>query len=158
MCDGCVAETVNLGEVLPHWWVVQATKQSMYMEPEDFALVWSNDPSFIWKTVPELDPVFGIESDLTIEQETAADAWLTKAMAFEKELVGELYDSWELVDAAIKSGWDFQKHGRVHYWLFDRIALTILRGEATDEWKSKISVPGYVLTSRDQEIYKALHR
>jgi hypothetical protein len=161
MCDSCVAETIDIGEVLPHWYLVQATKKSDLMDPGDYGLIWMNDASYVWAVKPELDPAWEAdheERDTTPEENAAFQLWFDKVTEFEDCLDGPPLVGYKLVKACYDAGYT-ASDGRLAVWLFDRLAEFLLKKEAeNDLWKAKISVPGYEPDERDKQILRALNR
>jgi hypothetical protein len=65
MCEQCIAMTKLWKEpIIPGWWLVQATRDGDYMKKDEFGIVMINDPSFVFKTIPQV-----IESKPTTTEE-----------------------------------------------------------------------------------------
>jgi hypothetical protein len=140
MCEQCLAETKTFGEVIPHWWLVQATKEGWQMKPGDYGLVYMNDPDFIWpkELVPITDPTFGLSD----EEEEAMDAgangkwneFIERVDKIDGNFWCEPATGYSLVNAAKEAGYDEEKHGyRLLSWLTHQMALVIQSNPTADE-------------------------
>lgn len=63
MCEQCSAKTIMFGEVVPDWFLVQATQDGLFMKAGDFGLVQGNDPDYYWSGQPRLNPCFSMTHD-----------------------------------------------------------------------------------------------
>src|SRR5581483_2364777 len=139
MCEQCMAETKTYGEVLPRWWLVQATKNGHEMKAGDFGLVVCNDPDYIWpeNLAPRKDPSFGMTDEefdnMTDETGVAWDEFNDYVEQFSKYLNSDPLTGWMLVNAAKEAGWSRETHGFLTGWLFHRMAVVIERNPTADE-------------------------
>jgi len=113
MCECCCAKCKDIAEILPAWWLVQATKDGEVMKKDDYGLVLINGPSYIWAGIPP--------------KETEDENNYFALMDF----CDEIYDCFnsdpltghQLVSACLEAGYDPEKDGyHVLYWLMNRIA------------------------------------
>lgn len=135
MCLQCNVASTSFGEVLPGWYLHQATKEADYDKedwPKDWwGLVECNDPTFVFETTPELDPVFGLNFDFkksTKEEIDKLSHWSSKAHEFQHELVLDPESGHRLIEAAKQAGWIRKDHPNFAEWLFHRMAR-IIRGQ-----------------------------
>jgi len=129
MCEQCTCEAKMIGQFLPGWYFVQATKDGSEgeMKAGGFGLVQCNNPDFRFTTLPTPSQVY----EMTEEQANALGdhdplwdvslEWQKEVEKFENDLWGEPYVCWELVQAAISCGYDRSKNGRFAMWLFHRL-------------------------------------
>ncbi len=137
MCMQCIVNPLYWYDVLPGWTLIRARrKDDGEMNVGDWGLVTINDPDFIWKSTPKMDPKFEMteeEEDKFWDQNPDYDSMLPDDFldAFDNSSV---MTSWELVDAAIKAGYNQEKHGcDVKNWLFHYLACWIRDHEPTVE-------------------------
>jgi hypothetical protein len=140
MCEQCMAETKCYGEVMPHWWLVQATKEGWMMKPGDFGLVYINDPDFVWSPdfMPMIDPTFDLTDEqqdvMTEEQNKEWDVFYDRVTEIEKHFDCEPTTGYNLVSAAKEAGYDEDKHGwRFLAWLTHQMALVMQSNPMADE-------------------------
>jgi hypothetical protein len=98
MCEQCEAATVDIGEVVPGFYLVRATRKGHLMLPGQYGLVEQNDPSFFWSSSMTPDP--GDDSS----DEAAARAYENDLDAV-KELELEPAQGYRLVEAALRAGY-----------------------------------------------------
>jgi len=130
MCEQCICEAIHLGEVLPGWYLVQATKDGAKgeMKAGMYGLVQCNDPDFRFKTKPYPDPLRDLDPALLDKDDPRWDTgmtWCNKADKFGRELQGEPRACWRLVQAAIACGYDPDTSGYFDGWLFHRMGKMI---------------------------------
>lgn len=140
MCEQCSAATKTYGEVVPHWRLVQATKDGNMMKADDFGLVWCDDPSYFWPgdMRPRKDPAFEMpDADFDNMNEEAGDEW-DSFIEYVDKLAGHFQSDpttgHGLVTACHDAGYSRQKHGfRLLSWLSHRMAATMERNPTADE-------------------------
>lgn len=130
MCECCSAEAIDIGEVVPGWLLVRATRRGLRMHPGDYGLVRSNDPDFIFRMPPEPDPARGLsdeEYDRNPQIHKDWMAWHSRfALEYEPELITDPMTGYALVKACLEAGYDPDEHGtRIVFWLVDRMARTL---------------------------------
>ena len=144
MCEQCSAATKTYGEVLPHWWLVQATKQGNMMREGDFGLVWADDPDFCWPKdmPPRKDPSFGM-TDEEFDNMTDEDG---REWDEFQDYVDNLWPHFRcdpgtghcLMEAITDAGYDRAKHGYNYLaWLVHRMAVVMERNPDADEKASE---------------------
>lgn len=124
MCEQCATEAVLFrinkstgveeDGPLPGYALMQATQDGLMMKAGQFGLVRCNDPDLIWTIRPIAD------TPLT------EDAYFEGVIVFEEELSIRHSLSWlhiapDLVQAALKVGYDRAKDGSFPHWLFNRL-------------------------------------
>jgi hypothetical protein len=131
MCEQCSAKTVyyvheDTNNVLPGYILVRATQDGWEMKKDDWGLVKSNDPDFIWSTTPVCDP----DDGLTDEQiETLQNDQSGRYVEYEKALNNLKWSlnrgcfnyCVRLGDAMQKAGWNHDNNDGA-YWLCNHIA------------------------------------
>lgn len=137
MCESCLAEAENLGEIFPGVWLERATKDVVVGDFEwgagEWGLVFYNAPFMVWSTTPRPDPFDG-QSDEEINRcsEEAMEEfsqWCELAENFEVEALEfpiTMTDVWRLVEAARQAPavpYDSEADGDFAKWLFNRIGL-----------------------------------
>ena len=125
MCLCCSAEAVDVAEVVKDFFLVRAAVDVDGWKSGQYALVVCNDPSYIFKTPPRLQPVWNdADDDKSLDAE---DAWLAEATAFISDLKQalSLNECHNLVGACVVAGYDRAEDGDVAFWLYDRIAKLI---------------------------------
>lgn len=140
MCEQCSAKTKTYGEVLPHWWLVQATQDGNMMKAGDFGLVWANDPDFVWpeSLAPRKDPSFEMTDEefdnMTEETGQAWDEFQDYVESLEPHFKCDPMTGYCLVKAIYEAGYDRKKHSfRIIGWLSHRMAVVMQRNPDADE-------------------------
>ena len=112
MCEQCVAEARDWGEVLPGWTLIRASRDGNTMKADQWGLVSGNDPDFWWTVTPRPRPPEG-----------SADgrAWSLDADEFEKTLVTDPATGYLLYSAAREAGYAGEGGVRFGFWLFARL-------------------------------------
>lgn len=139
MCEQCSAKTKTYGEVLPHWWLVQATQDGNMMKAGDFGLVVCNDPDYIWPAdmPPRKDPSFGMSDEefdnMPDEVGQEWDDFMEYIEKLGKRLDSDPLTGYSLVTAAKEAGWDRNKNGFLEGWLSHRMAVVVERNPTADD-------------------------
>jgi hypothetical protein len=140
MCEQCSAQTKTYGEVVPGWWLVQATKEGNMMKPDDFGLVACNDPDFIWPLAlaPQKDPAFDMtEEEFDNMTEDVGKAWDDFQDYTEK--LSEHFScdpivGYSLMQGVYQAGYSRKEYGYNYMgWLSHRMAVVIERNPTADE-------------------------
>lgn len=130
MCEQCVADTKNYCEPIPGWLLVRAQKDGNYMKKDDWGLVECNDPTFLFKTTPWIDPVHNWTDDQINAlqsddpQYILMDKWLDDMCQFQDELNkcnAGIDAGWRLIEACKKAGYDPSNDGSCANWLFHHL-------------------------------------
>lgn len=111
MCESCVAETKEYGEVLPGIYLNQSTNDLVEgFEKDSFGLVFMNGPSFTFKEYPQVD----------LNPDVYNEKWMVSADRFKEELEsnGSFVEIYKLVSACVAKGYDIHKCD-ISYWLFN---------------------------------------
>lgn len=135
MCEQCASDTKVYAilsdkearlEVVPNFALIRATAKGNLMQPDDWGLLYCDDPEVVWKKSPTEDP--GINS--------GNNAWLKDAEEFQKLLTANLspYMSWLLVQESMGLGYSWEKHGKLGHWLWGRMGNWLKK--ATPLWLS----------------------
>jgi len=130
MCEQCLAKTVmyvgpDKQEVLPDYFLVRATQDGSIMKKDDWGIVKSNSPDYIWSITPVSDPCDGLSE----EQEDALPQDSFEEFYKAVENLEEALDSGGF-DCAIHlgrsmtaAGYNPEIHGyRSAYWLCNHLA------------------------------------
>lgn len=140
MCEQCTAATKTYGEVVPHWSLIQATRDGNYMKENDFGLVNCNDPSFIWSgdVVPLKDPTFEFtdeqfDATMSAEDDALFDKFIANAEILEASFKSDPESGYSLIINCMKAGYDRKKHNRFMLWLLHRIAIVMERNPTADD-------------------------
>jgi len=139
MCEQCTAQTKTYGEVLPHWWLVQATKDGNEMKAGDFGLVQCNDPDYIWpeNLAPRKDPAFGFTDEqfdnMTEETGQEWDDFQEYVEKLGKHFNSDPMTGYYLVESAKTAGWKPEEYRFLMGWLSHRMAVAIERNPTADE-------------------------
>jgi hypothetical protein len=132
-----MAETKTYGEVLPCWWLVQATKDGHEMKAGDYGLVVCNDPDYIWSGTPRKDPSFGMTDEefdnMSDDVGREWDDFMDYVDELRKHFNSDPMTGYSLVTAAKEAGWDRETHGFLLVWLSHRMAEVIERNPTADE-------------------------
>jgi hypothetical protein len=110
MCEQCVAEAVQHGEVLPGWVLIRASRDGNLMKAGQWGLVSGNDPDYVWSATPRPEPPC---------QDPQWSAWSEEARHFEEALRADPPTGYLLYAAARQAG--FIPEGRFAFWLFGRL-------------------------------------
>lgn len=119
MCIQCEAECFEWGEPVPGFALVRARRAGGGMKPGDWGLVESNDPFHFWSTA--LPPPLPDE-DESPEAEELFERMCDEVESWNGTLFGDPDRTLRLGLAAIKEGYDPPKHGRLGFWLYERVA------------------------------------
>lgn len=64
MCEQCVAATVTIGEVVPGFYLVRATRAGAVMLPGQYGLVEQNDPFYVFSSAMTAEPGDDYDPDM----------------------------------------------------------------------------------------------
>ena len=131
MCEQCTTECLEIGEVIPGIWIIQATKDGNLMKAGYYGLVYCNDPFVVWSEKPYPDPN-AIDELCNLENWVAYDI---VASAFRDKLLLPPETGQLLVESCISAGWDKKEHGCLAFWLYDHM------GKFLEEYDSKTIPP-----------------
>ena len=149
MCEQCLAKTklyirldtnnVEDVEVLPGYYLVQATQDGSWMEKDDWGLVRCNDPDYAWSNTPVIDPCNGLTDEEINSNENEVNRKIFDEAVDDMEeslnYEGSFDHAYFLGEAMRKAGYDPEKHGyRSAAWLCNHLAVfletaTILKDE-----------------------------
>ena len=137
MCEQCLADaTLVAAEVVVGYSVYQAHTSTKHWSYRYYGLVHSNDPVFFIPPDICADPTVNM-SDTDVNALSDEDPlWVKSQEHFEylerakKFMMMPLNESWRLVQACIKSGYDPESDGHVESWLVNRIASRLTDGVA----------------------------
>jgi hypothetical protein len=119
--------TLNNGEkVIGNFFLVRATQDGSMMKTGEFGLLRCNDPDFIFKQMPEVDP----DPEGEIEDNDHFFEWMEKAQNFREQLLeldAGLKASYDLVKGCYDAGYK-DEDGCLEYWLFNYLAQFV-KGE-----------------------------
>lgn len=125
MCLQCIVESEFLFEPLPGWYLHVARKENDIWPKGEYGLIRSNDPDFIFKTTPFMDPMSGFTDDemnnASQELKDQQDEWFKKVGEFAEELVTDPRTGYDLVAAAMVAGYNPDEDGDFSGWLFNRM-------------------------------------
>jgi hypothetical protein len=146
MCETCLSQCDDYGEVLPGWFLVRATKDSgITMEAGDWGLVDCNSPSFIFEHTPIKNPIVG----LTIEEseESKLDEPYYRFISVSDSIGIDMFESIDtstpnlpfsvcnkLYKSCIEAGWNEDKEPML-YWLCHHIATYLEGNPNVRRWK-----------------------
>jgi len=128
--DGSLAEH---DELLPGWALFQAKKPGGEMNAGDWGLVRVNDPEFVWRVDPVVDPLEGFSEDeqesMFEDPEIAAsiDTFVNTQDAFAAELMESvelITSAHALIESANKVGYTTES-GSFEWWLCHRLGVWI---------------------------------
>jgi hypothetical protein len=130
MCEGCCAETVLLGEVMPGWFLDQSTKDAWRRKAGDYGLYRCNDADFLFTIKPCKDPFAGMTDEqidvAPEEQHTDFNAWVGEAWEFGAQLREHMTACFEVVHSLVESakqvGYNSDVDGDFECWLFNHLA------------------------------------
>jgi len=154
MCEQCCAQADGWGEFLSGWFLCRANKDGHEMSVGDWGLVECNDPTFIFRTTPVLDPLSGLsddeinsipmdspisrQNDLFID--TSQKIGSEMAETYSSDVLDDDY-SWALFDAYLRlyeamklEGYNREKDGSPNAWLCNHIAK-FLEKQSEPAWK-----------------------
>lgn len=112
MCEQCVTEARDHGEVLPGWKLVRASRDGNIMKADQWGLVSGNDPDFCWSATPRPEPPEGSPE---------WGAWSQEAREFEAALVADPPTGYLLYSAARQAGYVPESGARFGFWLFRKM-------------------------------------
>lgn len=133
MCQQCITEAVEYGEIVPGFYLYKSKVGSSKWPAGEYAIVQFNDPTFYLRGigVPLLDPCFGKEDD-EVEILLCDPAILDSFNKFcaQAELIAENFlcrpnTGFALVTAALKAGYDPEEDGLIEFWLLHKIACLV---------------------------------
>lgn len=122
MCEACMCGMeIVVENVVPGFFLEQATKDYDEIKAGDYGLVIQNGPSFVFSIRPVYwSKAYDEDDDIDPNLD-----WVAKVDQFEEQITNScqgLLDAWRLIDACMKGGYDPEKHGwRWGYWLFNEI-------------------------------------
>lgn len=129
MCEQCLAKSsVVLENVVEGYSLHQATVSTEQWGFGYYGLVHSNDPVFLLPEGICGDPTESLDDAEVDALRDDDPLWLQSERHFDyvaaskKYMVCDLNESWRLVQACIKSGYNPESDGFVEYWLINRIA------------------------------------
>ena len=117
MCEQCMTECLDVGEVVPGIWIIQAVKDGNKMKAGDYGLVYCNDPFVIWSKRPYPDP----DPLDELHDSDGWAIWYKDASDFRDKLLLPPETGQLLVGSCVSAGWDKKEHGDMAYWLYDRM-------------------------------------
>lgn len=120
MCEQCVTEATDHGEVLPGWILIRATRDGNIMQADQWGLVSGNDPDYFWSVTPRPEPH---------EQSAEWSAWSREALEFEKALMADPATGYLLHSAAGQAGYVPEGGSRFGFWLFRRLGDHLAKRE-----------------------------
>jgi len=136
MCECCVAECKSISEILPNWWLVQASKDGYEMEKDDYGLVLCNGPSYIWAGKPPKDPHPNMDDDSP--HSVSEDEFFEFLDSIEDCFLSDPYIGYKLWSATLEAGYDPEKDGyHMLAWLMNRIAETLENWNGIDMFEGK---------------------
>ena len=132
MCEQCSAGAIHLGEPVPGFMLIQATKDGGEMKVGQYGLVEENDPFLIFERKPTPEP-FHDKTDQQIDsmnKKTIAPlmAWLDSAREFEDLFEVSPKLGWRFVEACRKAGYE-DRHGSVAIWFFHKAGEMLAKSE-----------------------------
>jgi hypothetical protein len=131
MCLQCLTNPLFFGEVLPGWSLFRARREAPgEMEVGDWGLVRMDDPDIIFKTMPMLDPLEGLDTeDYNEDIKQLVREYEDRVERFYFETFCPMRIGYLLIEAAKKVGFDEEGDLFFHAWLFDHIAKHIEKTE-----------------------------
>ena len=122
MCEQCLVNPIEYGEVLPGWFLIRATKDGMLMNAGEFGLVQTNSPAFTFSQVPEVE-----DASISDGHELL---WFAKAGVFESELMKDAsFDEVCLLGKACYDAGYTTDSGFMYMWLFNHLGEIINKME-----------------------------
>ena len=123
MCEQCLTNIWNFGEVLPELWVVRARRDGEIMEAGDWGLVLCNDPSIVWEKTPLVDPTYGMSKDeknmyWNNNPEDDPYNFFPDRMFFDVDMD----DTITIFQKATENGYNQEQHGKLSLWLWQKVA------------------------------------
>ena len=92
MCERCLINPIEFGEVLPEFYLAKARRQSIHTKVGQWVLIETNDPTFTF--------------DFNFHVAVDSDEFGDEVDALWRQLKGYPHDGWRLVNAAIQKGYD----------------------------------------------------
>lgn len=123
------SDEIGWGEIIPGVYLVQAGEtpgdsykgdNGIEMSEGRFGLTISNDPCIVFSTPPVIDILEGVQKPINYEKWNRE--FFSIAEAWEKELIGSIYDIGYIYTACIKAGWEQKRDGNIGLWLSNRVA------------------------------------
>lgn len=129
MCEQCSAEVNEFGHPLEGWMLCRATKNGSMMKKNEWGLVRSDDPTYVWSVNPRVDPTANL-TDEQIDTMSPEDSekwydFLDAAETFCKALKSYPFDGHLLYEAAVAAGYK-RESGSFSQWLFDYLARWLI--------------------------------
>lgn len=139
MCEQCCASTICIGELVPGWFLVLATKDGAVMKAGNYGLLRINDPDFIFTVKPVKDKFYHL-SDEEINHLPLVD-FLSNTRKL-GEVHYSIYDSlkcspeigYKLYCSCIKTGYK-EDDDTLEYWLINKM------GQMIEEWELSGKIP-----------------
>jgi hypothetical protein len=130
MCEQCLAHAeVVMGQALPGFSLMQATRDGQEWQAGDYGLVESNDPTVTFTGPIVRDPTAGLSDDainaFTPEQETAWEVFSASAQRLEDKLVLDACSGYRLVSACMAEGYRPDDDGSLGFWLMNQLATKL---------------------------------
>lgn len=137
MCEQCMAETIDIGEIVPGWFLCRATQDGWMMKAGDYGLIQCNDPDFIipakFKPIP--DSTFNMSDEEINNLPTDGiftDGFFDLFEDILPYLRGSLSTCGSLYEACKEDGYNVKEHGIcIEMWLIHKM------GEAIVEFEGK---------------------
>lgn len=160
MCQQCVTDARNFGEVIPGLVLMQATRDSPHgWRVGSYGLVRSNDPDVIWDATPIPDPTNGLSDEaLNLLLDDNAFAWSREADKFMQACKEQLTltDALRIGMLCMEAGYTLND-GLLEYWLFHRMGLLLTSSTPINgfqgeyRWLSNFHPSPIVLTEYGEE-------
>jgi len=128
MCLQCSAKAKTIiKDIIPGYDLMKSTKDCDEWPKGYYGLICNNDPDFIWKDKPILDPTFDITELEKFEDDNIiwkkCDEFFEVVESIEPHFECDPLSGYNLIKACKKAGWDEEKHGfRILCWLTHHMA------------------------------------
>lgn len=133
MCEACLAECEDLGEIVPGLFLVRALKTWKHIQEGYYGLVRSNDPDLVWEVRPAPDPCEGMTDE---EIDEAPDTLMQGFFVWDNQVgdfVAACRDQLDMTTAyrigklCEAAGYNMEEDGFLEHWLFHRMGVLLAK-------------------------------
>jgi len=131
MCLCCMtkAKTIRKG-ILPGYNLLKGMVDHPDWPLGYYALQHWNDPDFVFKEIPRIDPSIGVNIDKNDKAYRAYLIWAKETEKMEKSFKCDPETGYALYKACLKAGWRPKRDGlRLMFWLRHHMGKKMKRGQ-----------------------------
>lgn len=145
MCEMCLVEPTEFGEIIPTFYLALGTKDGQEMKSGQYAIIDGEHAVAVFPEKPWPDP-FGDMTEEAIEAVSESDPrwgenhrWLAAVEKFAETCLVNPELGHELYEGALKAGFDRERHGWLTYWLYDRAGRMLVDNPKGKTWAEQLA-------------------